>query len=133
MTEQIRVVNVYEISKHKKTMKKIFVLASLALAFTFTACSDDESPGGGNNFTGTIWSGTTTTFTKTNGSDPADAANQDRITDNVILTRANDGGQIYNAASELQQIKTQVLQVPVGRLEELQMRKTLVFRLLEIP
>ncbi|NNE25622.1 MAG: hypothetical protein HKN09_02150 [Saprospiraceae bacterium] len=84
-------------------MKNIFVLACLALAFTFTSCSDDETPGGGggnNNITGTIWSGAKITFTKANGSDPSDPANQDRITDNVIITRDNSGGQIYNVASE---------------------------------
>ena len=82
-------------------MKKIFVLACLALAFTFTSCSDDETPtGGGNNITGTVWSGSSITFTKANGADPTDPANQDRITDNVIITRDNDGGQIFNIAVE---------------------------------
>jgi len=37
------------------------------------------------------------TFIKQDGADPTDAANQDRITDNVWITRGNTGGQIYNA------------------------------------
>lgn len=36
------------------------------------------------------------TFTKADGADPALAENQDRITDNVWITRGNGGGQIFN-------------------------------------
>ncbi len=39
-------------------------------------------------------------FTKADGADPNDPANQDRISDDVILARGNQGGQIYNAVSE---------------------------------
>ena len=48
----------------------------------------------------TIWSGTSLTFSKANGADPALEANQDRISDFVWLTRGNNGGQIYNAKTE---------------------------------
>ena len=47
-----------------------------------------------------IWTGPTVTFTKVADADPADEANQDRITDNVWITRGNDGGQIFNIKSE---------------------------------
>ena len=47
-----------------------------------------------------IWDGERITFTKENGSDPNDEANQDRITDNVWLTRDNDGGPIFNIRVE---------------------------------
>jgi hypothetical protein len=47
-----------------------------------------------------IWKGQKITFTKGNGADPGNEANQDRITENVWLTRGNNGGQIYNAKSE---------------------------------
>jgi len=40
------------------------------------------------------------TFSKSDSADPSSASSQDRITDNVWITRANNGGQIYNAASE---------------------------------
>ena len=40
------------------------------------------------------------TFSKNGGSDPSLETNQDRITDNVWITRGNDGGQIYNAVVE---------------------------------
>ena len=46
----------------------------------------------------TVWSGELVTFTKTDGSDPNDESNQDRLTSNVWITRGNGGGQIYNAA-----------------------------------
>jgi len=48
----------------------------------------------------TIWNGTTITFTKADGANPEEEANQDRITDNIWITRGNDGGQIYNIAKE---------------------------------
>ena len=35
-------------------------------------------------------------FSKSNGADPTLEANQDRITDNVWITRGNNGGQIFN-------------------------------------
>src|SRR6478735_6949492 len=47
----------------------------------------------------TVWSGPTTTFTKT-GNDPTDTSdplNQDRLTDNVWLTRGGDLG-MFNIA-----------------------------------
>ena len=40
------------------------------------------------------------TFTKSDGSDPTEAANQDRLTSNIWITRGIDGGQIYNSAKE---------------------------------
>ncbi len=46
------------------------------------------------------WTGATMTFTKEAGADPTEEANQDRITDNVWITRDNDGGQIFNIKTE---------------------------------
>jgi hypothetical protein len=54
----------------------------------------------------TIWRGEIVTFSKSDGSDPGAEANQDRISDNIWITRGNDGGQIYNAASETSANKT---------------------------
>lgn len=48
----------------------------------------------------TSWTGSKITFTKANGANPSSEANQDRITDNVWITRGNAGGQIYNAKTE---------------------------------
>ena len=47
-----------------------------------------------------IWDGDDFTFTKDSGADPAAEANQDRISNNVWLTRGNNGGQIFNAFNE---------------------------------
>lgn len=58
----------------------------------------NEVSSGGNQFN--IYTGELITFTKADGADPAEEANQDRITDNVWITRGNTGGQIYNAVSE---------------------------------
>lgn len=47
-----------------------------------------------------IWKDSTLTFTKQVHADPTQVTNQDRITDNVWLTRGNEGGQLYNAKLE---------------------------------
>lgn len=47
----------------------------------------------------TIWTGTTITFTKSSNADWTLAANQDRITNNVWITRADTQG-IFNIATE---------------------------------
>ncbi len=50
---------------------------------------------------GSIWTGTILTFYKLDNTDPSLAENQDRITENVWITRNNvEGGQIYNAVIE---------------------------------
>lgn len=50
--------------------------------------------------TQTIWTGTKITFTKANGADWTKEENQDRITDNVWLTRG-DSKSLFNIAKEL--------------------------------
>ena len=52
------------------------------------------------DFDGTVWTGANKTFTKSDGANPTEAANQDRLTNNVWITRGNNGGQIYNAVKE---------------------------------
>lgn len=47
-----------------------------------------------------VWTGPRITFSKAAGANPGVAANQDRITDTVWITRGNEGGQIYNAVVE---------------------------------
>ncbi|WP_406684098.1 T9SS type A sorting domain-containing protein [Seonamhaeicola sp. MEBiC1930] len=48
----------------------------------------------------TIWTGPTTTFTKVGGADWDLESNQDRITDNIWITRADSQG-IFNKATEI--------------------------------
>ena len=76
-----------------------FRFSLLFILLLSLACRND-SVGDINTGDYTIWSGATITFEKPDEADPTDAANQDRITDNVWITRGNDGGQIYNAVSE---------------------------------
>lgn len=47
----------------------------------------------------TLWDGASISFTKADGADPTLAESQDRITDNVWLTRGNEG-ILYNAVTE---------------------------------
>jgi hypothetical protein len=47
----------------------------------------------------TIWNGPTTNFTKANGANPSLAANQDRLTSDIWLTRGSSQG-LYNAETE---------------------------------
>ncbi len=91
----------------KMRLKFLFLLL---LSFCFAACSptDDEEVTPTNppteeeeeESTATIWEGATLTFTKGNGENPELEANQDRLTDNVWITRGNNGGQIFNIRSE---------------------------------
>ncbi len=43
-----------------------------------------------------IWRGERITFTKEDGADPTLPENQDRITEDVWITRGTNGGQIFN-------------------------------------
>ena len=66
------------------------------------SCSSDEVsddlPCDPNDVT--VWTGPTLTFSKGDNANPTLEENQDRITDNVWLTRDNNGGGLYNAANE---------------------------------
>jgi surface protein len=76
----------------------------------------------------TIWNGTTITFTKADGANPEEEANQDRITDNIWITRGNDGGQIFNIKTETSYNKTDSpvgTKWAVGTLDEIE---TLTFK-----
>ena len=96
-------------------MNKFFGLfCFMILGLLIIGCSDDTTMTGTNpdstdpdNNPGTdpfenavIWTGTAITFTKANDSDHREEANQDRLTDNVIITRSTAGGQIFNIAAE---------------------------------
>jgi hypothetical protein len=90
-----------------KQLQQIFLL--FAMIGLITSCSKDEVGGndntnnpdmGGNEITGEIWTGSNITFSKADGADPSEEANQDRITNNVWITRGNNGGQIFNIKQE---------------------------------
>lgn len=73
----------------------------LLLSITLVQCSKDtldDDEMGGNQMEQE--DDTKVNFNKADGADPEVASNQDRMTDNVWITRGNDGGQIYNAKTE---------------------------------
>ena len=94
-------------------MKKITFLI-LVMSFLMISCNNDDSNsnnttptdmnGDGNgdsdgNDEAIIWEGDIITFEKTNNTDWTLEANQDRLTDNVWITRANNNG-LFNIVNE---------------------------------
>lgn len=82
---------------------------SLLFSFLFVLSCSNDSPDDLNNDDnndGTpvtdyeVWTGAKITFTKAANSDASLAANQDRITSSVAITRGTSGGEIYNAVTE---------------------------------
>lgn len=82
-------------------MKKIYLL--LSFIFLLVSCAKDDEPNDVSS--ATIWNGEKITFTKIDGADPTDEANQDRINSKVWITRGNNGGQIYNIKTETNESK----------------------------
>lgn len=82
----------------QQTTSTVLVL----LFLFFLGCSKDkdtETPNEGQNTyseIATVWKGSKFTFKKNDGADPSQADHQDRISDQVWLTRGNDGKQIFN-------------------------------------
>lgn len=91
-------------------------ITTLCLIFFLASCSEDSLSGPStepdmdmeedNIGDATIWTGADLTFSKADGASPDLEANQDRITDNVWITRGNNGGQIYNVKTENSANKT---------------------------
>ena len=84
----------------KKNMKinNLKYFGTLSLILIMISCSKDEENIDSTN--STIWKNSVKTFVKLDGADPTDEINQDKLTENVWITRGNDGGQIFNAAKE---------------------------------
>lgn len=86
-------------------MKTLFKLSFLLfLSFALVQCSSDELKDDDDQMEEEMETieddEETITFSKADSADPTLEANQDRITDNVWITRGNRGGQIYNAKVE---------------------------------
>lgn len=83
-------------------MRKI--LAIYALALLCISCGDDDPGTGGPvnpiSADAVFWTGPELTFTLGDGLDHRQEVNQDRLTDNVIITRSIIGGQIFNFVTE---------------------------------
>lgn len=98
-----------------KDLRLSGILALMFLLFIVAACSEDslsdpnmepmeeemdDDDDDNTNADSEIWTGTDLTFSKANNANPSEEGNQDRLTDNVWITRGNNGGQIYNAKTE---------------------------------
>tara|TARA_B100000614_G_scaffold46589_1_gene39660 strand:+ start:95 stop:577 length:483 start_codon:yes stop_codon:yes gene_type:complete len=99
----------------------------LTLITLIIACSKEEEVINENNVINAqnyeIWNGPLITFEKIDGSDPSQAINQDRITENVWITRGNNGGQIYNIAKENSPDKSESpigTEWAIGNLDEIE-------------
>ena len=79
-------------------INKLKYCGSICIILIVLSCSKDKENIDSTN--STIWKNSIKTFVKLDGADPTDEVNQDRLTENVWITRGNDGGQIYNAAKE---------------------------------
>ena len=79
-------------------MNKLKYYGSICIILIVLSCSKDKENIDSTN--STVWKNSIKTFVKLDGADPTDELNQDRLTENVWITRGNDGGQIYNAAKE---------------------------------
>ena len=88
-------------------MVLFLVTDSIYIDITFTSWTSGADVGGGGfsyeRSTGdpseTLWTGAAITFTKANNADWTNAGNQDRINDNVWLTRKDEAG-LFNIAQE---------------------------------
>ena len=68
------------------------------IIFIISCSKEDKVP---NDTTSSKkWEGPIISFIKKDEANPTDKNNQDSITANVIITRGNDGGQIFNLAQE---------------------------------
>ena len=76
------------------------ILIFTIILFVTISCGEEEPDHVDPEPEYTVWNGNIITFEKADGADPTSVANQDRITDQVWITRGNSGGQIYNIAKE---------------------------------
>ena len=102
----------------------ITVSSNIYLTAIFIETPDDSNNSNiTNENTGpTLWRGAATTFNKSDGSNPNLEENQDRITENVWITRGNTGGQIFNIAINNSADKTESpigTEWAIGTLDEL--------------
>ena len=102
----------------------ITISSNISLTAIFIESPDDSNNSDiTNENTGPIlWRGTATTFNKPDESNPNLVENQDRITENIWITRGNTGGQIFNIAINNSADKTESpvgTEWAIGTLDEL--------------
>ena len=69
------------------------------ILFFIISCSKEKNTTNDTSLSN-IWNGPIKFFEKKDNTDQLEKANQDSITENVIITRGNNGGQIFNIAKE---------------------------------
>ena len=69
------------------------------ILFFIISCSKEKNTTNDTSLSN-IWNGPIKFFDKKDNTSQLEKANQDSITENVIITRGNNGGQIFNIAKE---------------------------------
>lgn len=69
------------------------------ILFFIISCSKEKNTTNDTSLSN-IWNGPIKFFEKKDNTNQLEKANQDSITENVIITRGNNGGQIFNIAKE---------------------------------
>ena len=69
------------------------------ILFFIISCSKEKNTTNDTSLSN-IWNGTIKFFEKKDNTNQLEKTNQDSITENVIITRGNNGGQIFNIAKE---------------------------------
>ena len=69
------------------------------ILFFIISCSKEKNTTNDTSLSN-IWNGPIKFFEKKDNTNQLEKANQDSITENVIITRGNGGGQIFNIAKE---------------------------------
>lgn len=77
---------------------KNYFFYTLTLGFIIS-CSKEKNTTNDTSLSN-IWNGPVKFFEKKDNTNQLEKANQDSITENVIITRGNSGGQIFNIAKE---------------------------------
>ena len=80
------------------------------ILFFIISCSKEKNTTNDTSLSN-IWNGPIKFFEKKDNTNQLEKANQDSITENVIITRGNSGGQIFNIAKENEADK---YQSPIG-------------------
>ena len=75
-----------------------YLLRVIILTFIISCSKEKNAPN--DTSLSNIWNGPTKFFEKKDNTNHLERVNQDSITKNVIITRGNNGGQIYNIAKE---------------------------------
>ncbi len=83
--------------KHNSFLLLFALTISLITLFS---CSSDRTAELPEVEAREVWTGATITFEKADEANPEDASNQDRITENVWITRGNTGNEIFNIQDE---------------------------------